>query len=138
MASTVAPAARIIATTMTMATSRLRRSASRPPAPPIPIMAARYLREPADQPAATAPQQGVQRGARGGLPAHLLQPVDVEERGDRGEPVDAVQDRRVLRSADAGVEVRDVVAQDQQPAPGPQPPDRAGQHATVSASGRCR
>ena len=72
-------------------------------------------------PPPTAPEQGVQLDARRGVAAHLLQPVDVEERGDRGEPVDAVQDRRVLGAIDPGVDVGDVVAQDQQSSAGPQP-----------------
>src|SRR3712207_7220982 len=45
----------------------------------------------------------------------------------RSEPPDTVQDRRVLRSADAVGDVVDVVAEDEQPPARPQPADRAAQ-----------
>src|SRR5215218_6789098 len=125
MASTVAPAARIIASTTTAATMRRRRAASRPPVPPIPITPATLPPEDDGSWRSAPPEQGVQRGAGGCLPADLLQPVDVQQRRHRGEPLDAVQDRRIRRPTDARGEVLDVVAEDEQPAAGAQPADRS-------------
>src|SRR3954462_828459 len=106
MDSTVAPAASTIANTMNIATIRLRRAESRPPAPPMPIMAGGYRRislsgagRRPPRRGSTPPQQGVQGRAGRRLPAHLFQPVDVEQCRDRCQPADAVQELGLLGTA---------------------------------------